>query len=206
MQCSKCGQQSREGARFCSECGASLITEVTCPDCGSSNNADQRFRDQCGHQLHQESSSSQPVVGSPPEPRSETKQPTAFSDGRYQVKRFLGEGGKKIVYLAQDTLLDRDVAFALIKSDGLDAISRTRISREAQAMGRLGSHPHVVTVFDLGDHEGQPFMVTELMGGGDVEAILEDSEGGKLTCTPWERCSTRWFVAVLRFLETTISP
>jgi hypothetical protein len=107
-------------------------------------------------------------------------QPTSFSDGRYQVKRFLGEGGKKLVYLAQGTLLDRDVAFALIKTDGLDDASRERISREAQAMGRLGSHPHIVTVFDLGEHEGQPYMVVELLGGGDVEGILEDAEGGKL--------------------------
>ncbi len=68
-------------------------------------------------------------------------QPTSFADGRYQVQRFLGEGGKKKVYLAHDELLDRDVAFALIKTEGLDEVSRTRISREAQAMGRLGSHP-----------------------------------------------------------------
>ncbi|MDP6512568.1 MAG: protein kinase, partial [SAR202 cluster bacterium] len=106
--------------------------------------------------------------------------PKTFSDGRYEVRRFLGEGGKKMVYLAQDTLLDRDVAFALIKTDGLDDVSRTRISREAQAMGRLGSHPHIVTVFDLGEHEGQPFMVVELLGGGDVEGVLEDAEGGRL--------------------------
>jgi len=107
--------------------------------------------------------------------------PTSFANGRYTVSRFLGEGGKKKVYLAQDTLLDRDVAFALIKTEGLDDVSRTRISREAQAMGRLGSHPHIVTVFDLGDHEGQPFMVTELMGGGDVEAIIEDAEDHRLS-------------------------
>jgi serine/threonine protein kinase len=75
--------------------------------------------------------------------------PSSFANGRYQVKRFLGEGGKKKVYLAQDTTLDREVAFALIKSEGLDDVSRTRIQREAQAMGRLGSHPHIVTVFDL---------------------------------------------------------
>ena len=62
-------------------------------------------------------------------------QPTSFANGRYQVKQFLSEGGKKRVYLAHDTLLEREVAFALIKTEGLDAISRTRISREAQAMG-----------------------------------------------------------------------
>ena len=85
-------------------------------------------------------------------------QPSSFASGRYEVKRFLGEGGKKKVYLAQDTLLDREVAFALIKTEGLDDVSRTRITREAQAVGRLGSHPHIVTVFDLGEHEGQPYM------------------------------------------------
>ena len=107
-------------------------------------------------------------------------QPTSFADGRYQVKRFLGEGGKKKVYLAHDELLDRDVSFALIKTDGLDDISRTRISREAQAMGRLGSHPHIVTVFDLGDEGKQSYMVTELMGGGDVEGIIEDAPEHRL--------------------------
>ena len=96
--------------------------------------------------------------------------PASFANGRYQVKRFLGEGGKKMVYLARDTTLAREVAFALIKTDGLDETSRTRIQREAQAMGRLGSHPHIFTIFDLGREEDQPFMVTELMGGGDVEA------------------------------------
>ena len=40
-------------------------------------------------------------------------------------------------------------------------------------MGRLGSHPHLVTVFDLGEHEGQPWMVAELMAGGDVEGLIE---------------------------------
>lgn len=65
--------------------------------------------------------------------------PTSFVNGRYQVARFLGEGGKKRVYLAYDTLLDREVAFALIKSEGLDEAGRSRISREAQAMGRLAA-------------------------------------------------------------------
>ena len=92
---------------------------------------------------------SQPAPSPPTTSAPTTEQPSSFANGRYEVKRFLGEGGKKRVYLAQDTLLDREVAFALIKTEGLDEVSRTRITREAQAMGRLGSHPHIVTVFDL---------------------------------------------------------
>ena len=121
-------------------------------------------------------------------------QPTSFVDGRYQVQRFLGEGGKKLVYLAYDSKLDREVAFALIKTEGLDETSRTRITREAQSMGRLGSHPHIVTVFDVGDHPsadspkdpeqagqaGQPYIVTEHMGGGDVALLIGDADDNRL--------------------------
>ncbi len=107
-------------------------------------------------------------------------QPTSFANGRYEVKRLLGEGGKKKVYLAQDTLLDREVAFALIQTEGLDEVSRTRITREAQAMGRMGSRQHIVTVFDLGQESDQPYMVTELMGGGDVEGVIEDATDHRL--------------------------
>ena len=69
--------------------------------------------------------------------------PESFVASRYQVKRFLGEGGKKKVYLVYDTLLDRDVAFSLIKTEGLDEVGITRIKQEAQLMGRLGDHAHV---------------------------------------------------------------
>jgi hypothetical protein len=106
--------------------------------------------------------------------------PTSFANGRYQVRSFLGEGGKKKVYLAHDTTLDRDVAFALIKTEGLDDIGRDRVAREAQAMGRLGAHPHIVSVYDLGDEDGQPYMVTELMGGGDVEGLIEKAPDHRL--------------------------
>ena len=92
----------------------------------------------------------EPVVAESPT----SSPPTSFASGRYEVKRLLGEGGKKKVYLGQDTLLDREVAFAVIKTEGMDEVSRTHITREAQAMGRLGSHPPSVTVFDLREHEG----------------------------------------------------
>lgn len=106
-----------------------------------------------------------------------TSLPTSFVAGRYDVRRFLGEGGKKRVFLAHDESLDRDVAFALIKTEGLDATGRERIVREAQTMGRLGSHPHVVTIFEIGEEGERPYMVTELMGGGDVEGLLKGEAG-----------------------------
>ncbi|MSQ15636.1 MAG: hypothetical protein EXR50_07220, partial [Dehalococcoidia bacterium] len=55
--------------------------------------------------------------------------PTSFVNGRYVVKRFLGEGGKKIVYETNDNILDRDVAYAEIKTEGLDDVGRQRIKR-----------------------------------------------------------------------------
>ena len=48
------------------------------------------------------------------------------------------------------------MAFVLIKTEGMDQVSPVRITREVQAMGRLGSHPHIVTVFDFGEQESQP--------------------------------------------------
>ena len=114
-------------------------------------------------QVLEKESATPPAQTTTATPVPHVDQPSSFADGRYQVKRFLGEGGKKKVYLARDTTLDREVAFALIKTEGLDDTSRTRIQREAQSMGRLGSHPHIVTVFDLGEEADQPFMVTELM-------------------------------------------
>ena len=99
-------------------------------------------------------------------------QPTSFANDRYEVKRLLGEGGKKKVYLAHDTLLDRDVAFALIKTEGL--------GRRPPAAGYLGrprlwaaSAPTLTSSpsSTLDQEQDQPYMVTELMGGGDVEGI-----------------------------------
>ena len=98
--------------------------------------------------------------------------PSAFASGRYQVRAFLGEGARKRVYLAHDARLARDVAVAVIKTEGLDLGGRERIQREAQAMARLGSHPNVVTVFDTAEEEGQPIMVCEYMAGGSLDELI----------------------------------
>jgi class 3 adenylate cyclase len=96
------------------------------------------------------------------------------------VRSFLGEGAKKRVYLAHDIKLDRDVAFALIKTDGLDADGIVRVRREAQAMGRLGDNAHIVTIHDTGDEGGAPFIVSQLMAGGSVQDLLAKAEKHRL--------------------------
>jgi len=120
-------------------------------------------------------------AATPPSSSAAPDTPTSFANGRYEVKSLLGEGGKKKVYLAHDTTLDRDVAFGLIKAEGLDADSRQRITREAQAMARLGDHPNLMPIFDLGEENGQPYMVQPLMVGGDVEALIADAEDSRLS-------------------------
>jgi tetratricopeptide (TPR) repeat protein len=162
MKCPKCQAELPDNANFCGVCGQSLKAERVCPQCGRVNPQEFQFCLQCGRAL------AEPL---PPGPRS--PEPTSFAGGRYQVKKFLGEGGKKKVYLVHDTLLDRDVAFGLIKTEKLDDASRTRVTREARAMGRLGDHPNIVAIYDMGDHEGQPYIVIPVMPGGDVEGLIE---------------------------------
>jgi hypothetical protein len=180
MRCPACAHDNPETSKFCNECGSALTREVRCPACGTTNPTVAKFCSECAQRLADAAAPSAAKA----ETASPSEQPSSFANGRYQVKRFLGEGGKKKVYLAHDTLLDRDVAFALIKTEGLDDAGRQRIRREAQAMGRLGAHPHIVSVFDLGEHDGQPYIVTELMGGGDVEGLIEKAEEHRL---PLER-------------------
>ena len=166
MKCPKCQVELPDNAKFCGVCGQLLKAERVCPQCGQVNPQDFQFCLQCGR------------VRAEPVPPS--LEPTSFAAGRYQVKKFLGEGGKKKVYLVHDTLLDRDVAFALIKTEKLDDASRSRVSREARAMGRLGDHPNIVTIHDLGDHEGQPYIVIPVMPGGDVEGVIEKAPEHRL--------------------------
>jgi tetratricopeptide (TPR) repeat protein len=174
MKCPNCQADNPEGSEFCGECGKPLKSESICQQCGHSNPYGKKFCNKCGQPL-----TVRPAVAKKPKKPS-TIQPTSFADGRYQVKKFLGEGGKKKVYLAHDTLLDRDVAFALIKTENLDNKGKKRIAREARAMGRLGDHPNISTVFDIGEYEGQPYIVGPFIGGGDIESLIEKAPEHKL--------------------------
>src|SRR5208282_2410079 len=101
--------------------------------------------------------------------------------GRYRVRRLLGEGSSKIVYLAYDQALDRDVAISLFRVEGLDEAGRARVAREARAMGRLGDHPHVVGIYDIGEaDQGQPYIVSQYVAGGALNDLLRRAPDRRL--------------------------
>jgi len=164
MKCPKCGYENLKGVKFCNGCGTQLKSKLVCPQCGQKNPARSKFCNACGHSL----------VETAPEAPKPSPEPTSFVNGRYQVKKFLGEGGKKKVYLVHDKVLDRDVVFALIKTEKLDDVTRLRVSREAQVMGRLGDHPNIMTIHDMGDERGQPYIVLPPMSGGDVGNLVRE--------------------------------
>ena len=117
MICPSCSYSNREGRKFCSECGVAF--EIPCPHCQALNEPGEKFCGECGQPITDSALQPAPLPQAvEPSPHA-AQEPSSFANGRYEVKRFLGEGGKKKVYLAQDTLLDRDVAFALIKTEGL---------------------------------------------------------------------------------------
>jgi len=93
--------------------------------------------------------------------------------GSYEVLALVGAGGMGEVYRARDTRLDRTVAIKVLPSHLADRPDlRERLEREARAVSSL-NHPHICTLFDIGQHEGADFLVMEYLEGGTLEARLD---------------------------------
>ncbi|MCH8009985.1 MAG: protein kinase, partial [Chloroflexi bacterium] len=177
MQCPACGNEHRDDERFCVNCGAAL--SQLCGSCGASLQAGTKFCGQCGKPVA-EASGGQTLVAQPAAASVQRGLPESFGDGRYQVLRFLGEGGVKRVYLAHDTKLDSNVAIAAIKEE-LGPEAAARIEREVQSMGRLRDHPHIATIHDVGGDGASTYIVQEFMEGGSLADALRAAPENRLS-------------------------
>ena len=100
---------------------------------------------------------------------------------RYQIIKSIGEGGMANVYLAYDTILDRNVAVKVLRGDlSSDEKFVRRFQREALSASSL-NHPNIVEVYDVGDDNGQYYIVMEYIEGKHLKELLK--KRGHLTLT-----------------------
>ena len=92
---------------------------------------------------------------------------------RYEIIRLLGHGGMADVYLALDKILNREVAIKVLKSDmSSDPVSLERFNREANASTKL-SHPNIVDIYDVGEDNGQHYIVMEYVKGYTLKQLIQ---------------------------------
>ena len=94
--------------------------------------------------------------------------------GKYEIQRLLGKGAMGQVYLAHDTVLDRDVALKVMAAQIADDPElKRRFEREARAVARMPLHPNVAVVFDMGTHsDGSPYFAMEFLDGQDLQKTV----------------------------------
>lgn len=91
---------------------------------------------------------------------------------RYEVVSHLGKGGMADVFLGIDTILNRQVAIKVLRSDmSTDAVSILRFEREAQAAAAL-AHPNIVEIYDVGDYKGHHYIVMEYITGQTLKQVI----------------------------------
>ncbi|MBN1164847.1 MAG: serine/threonine protein kinase, partial [Candidatus Krumholzibacteriota bacterium] len=92
-------------------------------------------------------------------------------EGKYEIQKKIGTGGFGTVYRGLDLKLRRQVAIKILNATADTESFRERFHREAEALARL-NHPHIMTVFDCGEHEDRPYLVMELINGPSLEKLM----------------------------------
>src|SRR5678816_3912591 len=97
---------------------------------------------------------------------------TGESLGHYRVLEKLGQGGMGVVYKALDTRLDRPVSLKILPPDRVaDPERKRRFIQEAKAASAL-NHPNIVTIYDIGSHNGVDFIAMEFIDGKTLDQMI----------------------------------
>lgn len=96
--------------------------------------------------------------------------------GRYRILAEIGAGGMGTVYRALDSEIEREVARKWLPGHfSRDDTFVERFKREARVIGRL-EHPHMVPIYDVGEHESRPFIVVRLLKGGTLRERIQRTD------------------------------
>jgi tRNA A-37 threonylcarbamoyl transferase component Bud32 len=165
---------------------------VNCPECGIELKGEPAFCDACGAELKKEKATGEPTPGTVVRsgsdaegatpgtvmiPKKDKSHPPSF--GRYRVLREVGRGAMGVVYLARDEKIGRNVAIKALDidrrlpEDQKEEI-RNRFEREARAAGML-SQENIVTVYDVGEEDGIPYIAMEYLEGATLTEVAHDS-------------------------------
>src|SRR5881392_1204457 len=105
---------------------------------------------------------------------------------RYRRPSRIGYGGMGEIFRAEDEVLGRTVAIkVLAERYARDEALRARFTREALAAARLSAEPSTITIFDVGEWHGRPFIVMEHLEGGSLEARLRDGKPSTAQALDW---------------------
>lgn len=157
--CSNCGASIAADARFCPDCGQQVNAPVT------EDNSDQSMMTMGGL----ETLADRPTSAGSGSEFTPLEPGTVFAD-RYTIEEVVGRGGMGVVYRATDKLSEKTVALKLIRPNRLVGTNAIKKLIAEGITARDIRHPNIVSVYDVGESDGQPFVSMEYLGGTSLRA------------------------------------
>jgi serine/threonine-protein kinase len=155
--CSRCGSHNEAGARFCNNCGTSLLPSLPPTERAASTARVINVPPREVHATHR----ADPLLG-------------RIVAERYRVLELLGRGGMGVVYKAEHARIGKVLALKLLTGElTRDSTQLGRFKREAQMASRL-SHPNTVQVFDFGEADGLAYLAMEYVRGTDLDVLVTE--------------------------------